>query len=242
MVHPLTTVTAVRAGDDGGYEVTREVTKASGRAAARPARFTAEQVVFAGARSAPSELLHRMRDEGDLPRLSDRLGDLTRTNSEAILGAIAPDRSVDYTTGVAITSSLPPRRAHPHRAGALRQGQQRDGAAADRAHRRRRPEPALAHLAAGDVDERRNVADLYDVRHWSERTVIALVMQTLDNSITTFTKTEPRRPGGRYLSSRQGHGSPTRPGSRPPTRPSACSPTRSAAPPAARSASRSTCR
>ena len=30
--------------------------------------------------------------------------------------------------------------------------------------------------------------DLYDVRHWSERTVIALVMQSRDNSITTFLK------------------------------------------------------
>ena len=44
-----------------------------------------------------------------------------------------PTPKVDYSQGVAITSSLPPRRAHPHRAGALRQGQQRDGAAADRA-------------------------------------------------------------------------------------------------------------
>ena len=47
---------------------------------------------------------------------------------------------------------LPPRRPHPRRAGALRQGQQRDGAAPDRAHRRRRPRAALAHLAEGDVE------------------------------------------------------------------------------------------
>ncbi|MGH3354257.1 MAG: GMC oxidoreductase, partial [Nocardioidaceae bacterium] len=46
-----------------------------------------------------------------------------------------------------------------------------------------------------------------DLRHWSERTVVALVMQTLDNSITTFTKRNPvtRR---RHLTSRQGHGAP----------------------------------
>jgi cholesterol oxidase len=44
-------------------------------------------------------------------------------------------------------------------------------------------------------------------RRWSERTLIALVMQHLDNSITTFTK---RGPGGiRIMSSRQGHGEPT---------------------------------
>lgn len=43
------------------------------------------------------------------------------------------------------------------------------------------------------------------VKNWSERTVITLVMQNLDNSITTFTKGGLR---GRHLSSRQGHGKP----------------------------------
>jgi cholesterol oxidase len=43
------------------------------------------------------------------------------------------------------------------------------------------------------------------VKTWSERTVITLVMQHLDNSITTFTKRGLR---GRHLSSRQGHGQP----------------------------------
>ena len=55
--------------------------------------------------------------------------------------------------------------------------------------------------------QRSNVKDLYDFGHWSERTVIALVMQSLDNSITTYTR---RVPGThrRYLTSRQGHGVP----------------------------------
>src|SRR5207342_90418 len=55
--------------------------------------------------------------------------------------------------------------------------------------------------------QRRSLRDLYDFRHWSERTVIALVMQTLDNSITTYTKPS-RIPGRRTLTSRQGHGTP----------------------------------
>jgi cholesterol oxidase len=55
--------------------------------------------------------------------------------------------------------------------------------------------------------QRRTVSDLYDRRHWSERTVIALVMQTLDNSITTFTK-RSRATGRRVLTSRQGKGVP----------------------------------
>jgi cholesterol oxidase len=43
-------------------------------------------------------------------------------------------------------------------------------------------------------------------RQWSERTVIALVMQHLDNSITTFTR--KTKFGFRMLDSKQGHGEP----------------------------------
>ena len=50
----------------------------------------------------------------------------------------------------------------------------------------------MAHLAEGDVDRARaTCAHLYDFKHWSERTIIALVMQSLDNSITTYTKQIP---------------------------------------------------
>jgi cholesterol oxidase len=50
------------------------------------------------------------------------------------------------------------------------------------------------------------VRRLYDLKHWSERTVIALVMQTADNSITTFGKRD--RLGRWRLTSKQGHGAP----------------------------------
>ena len=63
-------------------------------------------------------------------------------------------------------------------------------------------------MAAGDVDRSaRNVADLYDFKHWSERTVIALVMQSLDNSITTYGKRGPVHAAVR-MTSKQGHGAP----------------------------------
>ena len=44
------------------------------------------------------------------------------------------------------------------------------------------------------------------MRHWSEQTIIALVMQTRDNSITCFTKRGLL--GRRKLTSKQGHGEP----------------------------------
>ena len=54
-------------------------------------------------------LLHRMKDEGHLPGLSDRLGHLSRTNSESILGAIAPR----HLGRLHARASRSPRRFHP---------------------------------------------------------------------------------------------------------------------------------
>jgi len=206
-VLPLTTVTRVAPRSTGGYDVHVKFTKAkTGRRSARRV-LTAEQVVFAASSLGTQRLLHRMRDEGHLPRVSSRLGFLSRTNSESIMGAIAPDAKVDYSQGIAITSSFHPDQdthIEPVRYGkgsnlmSLMQTVLTDGDG---------PEPRWRTWLREMWTQRRNVADLYDLKHWSERTVIALVMQSLDNSITTYTK---RIPGTRkrYLTSKQGHGVP----------------------------------
>lgn len=205
VVHPLTTVTRIRPRSGGGYTVEARWTKAklSRRSAVRT--FTADQVVLSAAALGTQRLLHRLKAEGDLPHLSDRLGHLTRTNSESILGAIAPDTSVDYSTGVAITSSFHPdadTHIEPVRYGkgsnvmSLLQTVLTDGDG---------PMPRWRTWLHEMWNQRAHVRDLYDFRHWSERTVIALVMQSLDNSITTY----PRRtPFGWVMTSRQGHGRP----------------------------------
>ena len=209
VVHPLTTVTRVRPREAGGCEITTRWTKAklsrlTGKQSATKT-FTADQVVFSAAALGTQKLLHQLKGEGDLPRICDRLGMLTRTNSEAILGALAPDRSVDYTEGVAITSSWHPddvTHIEPCRYGkgsnamALMQT-----VLADDTPGRSRVRTWLRELWA----HRRTALDLYDFKHWSERTVIALVMQTLDNSITT--KGVKGRFGWR-MTSVQGHGLP----------------------------------
>jgi cholesterol oxidase len=61
----------------------------------------------------------------------------------------------------------------------------------------------LLHQAGEDP---RGILRMLNPRHWSERTVIALVMQHLDNSITTFTKRG--KLGRRRYVSKQGHGEP----------------------------------
>ena len=206
-VLPLTTVTRVRPRDGGGYDVHVRYTKAKVNRRISRRVLTAEQVVFSASALGTQRLLHRMRDEGHLPGLSQRLGYLARTNSESIGGVIAPDTTVDYSQGIAITSSFHPdanTHVEPVRYGpgsnlmSLLQSVLTDGDG---------DEPRWRTWLREMWRQRRDVRSLYDMKHWSERTVIALVMQSLDNSITTYTK---RIPGTRrrYLTSKQGHGVP----------------------------------
>src|ERR1700761_9851207 len=102
---PLTTVTAVRPDGDGS----RGDTVTTGSRPRRGGHLTAGQVVLAAGTYGTQQLLHRMRATGALPGLSDRLGTLTRTNSEAIPGVERfRSRGPDHSRGVAITSSVHP--------------------------------------------------------------------------------------------------------------------------------------
>jgi cholesterol oxidase len=206
-VHALTTVIGLTEIPGGGFRVRTRPTRSPLRG--RPGRvFTAEQVVMAASALGTQRLLHRMRDQGALPRLSAQLGVLTRTNSESILGSIARDRAVDYSRGVAITSSwYPDAETHiePVRYGkgsnamALLQTVLTD---------ERADEPRWRTWLKELWRQRRDLRRFYDVRNWSERTVIALAMQTIDNSITTTTR-RSRLTGRRILTSRPGHGIPS---------------------------------
>jgi cholesterol oxidase len=206
-VFPLTTVTAVRPATGGGYLVDTERTGPGPWHRRRT--IEAGQVVLAAGALGTQRLLHRMRVAGHLPQLSDRLGALTRTNSESILAATVPagaarKRGLDLTDGVAITSSFHPNantHVEPVRYGrgsnsmGTLQTLLTDGGP-------RRPLRWLAALARHPV----NGARALWVRRWSQRTVIALVMQSLDNSLTL----RYRRSwyGRRRLVATPGHGAP----------------------------------
>ncbi|MCW2814021.1 MAG: choD [Nocardioides sp.] len=205
-VLPLTTVTQIDPRQGGGYDVKVKYTKAKRATAKNTRTITAEHVVMAAASLGTQKLLHRMKDEGHLPRLSERLGYLSRTNSESILGAIAPSKDkTDYSYGVAITSSFhPDEHTHiePCRYGkgfntmALMQTVLTDGDG---------DEPRWQTWLKQMWGEKKQLLELYDLKHWSERTVIALVMQSLDNSITTYGK---KTKLGWRMTSKQGHGAP----------------------------------
>jgi cholesterol oxidase len=201
-VLPLTTVTAVRPFD-GGFAV--DLRRTGGRARAR---VTAGQVVLAAGTWGTQRLLHDMKDRGVLPRLSPRLGELTRTNSEAIIGAGRPsvDPARDFSRGVAITSSIHPDETthiEPVRYGkgsnamGLLQTIATDGAASA---------PRWLQAVRFMLRHPVQTGQLLRTHRWSERTVILLVMQSLDNSITTYTKKGLF--GRRRYTSKQGHGEP----------------------------------
>jgi cholesterol oxidase len=200
-VHPMTTVTTVRR-DGNRWAVD---THRTGRRRSVGTTFTADHVVFAAGTMGTQKLLHRLRDEGHLPNVSPRLGELTRTNSEAILGARTFAGDTDFTKGVAITSSFHPD-DHTH-IEPVRYGKRSNAmgllttALADGGGRSR-PATWLKEVARHPVTMLRNLS----MRKWSEQTIIALVMQTRDNSITCFT--EKTRFGKRRLTSKQGHGEP----------------------------------
>jgi cholesterol oxidase len=68
-------------------------------------KVRARNVVFSAGALGTLRLLFRCRDlTGSLPDISSRLGDMVRTNSEALLGASSRDRLTDYSEGIAITS------------------------------------------------------------------------------------------------------------------------------------------
>ncbi len=195
-VHPLTTVTSVREGDDGGYVIESE--RSNGKLRKGRRTFTAEQVVFAAAALGTQKLLHKLRDDGNLPELSPRLGELTRSNSEAIIGVQSQSRD-DFAQGVAITSSIHPEPQTHVEVCTYGKGQNSlfvqtvpmvDGGAF-------RFLRFLLTIVLHPLLFLRSLS----VRRASERSVILLVMQSLDNSLTSYLK-------GGLLKTKQGSGEP----------------------------------
>ncbi|MEN0130290.1 MAG: GMC family oxidoreductase [Brevundimonas sp.] len=204
VVVPETTVTALRPSGDGWTVETSR----TGRTATRT--FRADQVVVAAGTWGTQDLLHRLKATGVLPRLSDRLGHVTRTNSESLGGAATRWRGhrsrPDMTQGVAITSSVwlderthlePVRYGRGSNLMGLLSTVLTDGG-------RRVP----LRWARNVVRHPGQVASLLlGIGSWSRRTVIGLVMQSGDSSIVV----RPRRTwrGRVRLTSSAGPGEPS---------------------------------
>ncbi|MEP7334002.1 MAG: GMC family oxidoreductase, partial [Terracoccus sp.] len=208
-IEPLRTVVDLRPLDpavpEQGYAVT--TVRSGAWAAGRTRRtVTAGQVVIAAGAWGTASLLQSMQVEA-LPQLSDRLGELTRTNSEALGGAMTArvPSGVDLTRGVAITSSFNVDEATHVENCRYGPGSNLMGALAVMQVDGGGRVPRVVRFAGQAVRHPAVFARSLSTRRWSERTVIALVMQSRDNSITVGHK---RGLFGWRLTSEQGHGEP----------------------------------
>ena len=170
-----------------GYEVVSERSDAWFRRDSRTE--TARGVVMAGGPLGTNKLLQRCKRSGSLPRVSDRLGDVVRTNSEAVGAVTTKDDRHDFTKSIAITSSIyPDESTHIEN---VTYGRGADSMSflfwviTGPGGNVTRPIKALANAVRHPAHLLRSTWPL----RWSRRTVILLTMQTLDNVI----RLEPRR-------------------------------------------------
>lgn len=166
---------------DARYEI---LYRRSTRYIAPMQRVRAKNVIVSSGALGTMRLLFRCRDvTRSLPRLSPRLGDKVRTNSEALLGATAREATIDYSKGVAITSifsaddvtTIEPVR-YPAGSSLMKllAGPMTNG------------KTTLQRFAQSLVEIARHLPDFLNVqfrRGWAERTTILLVMQHEENWI-----------------------------------------------------------
>ena len=184
-VFPEHTVTKVEQLADGSWVVT---SRKSSAWFGKKRRFTAANVVIAAGTYNTQKLLHKMKITGVLPKISDYLGKLSRTNSEALTGSIMPKGGTDFSKGSAITSSFFPddhTHVEPVRYGkgsnfmGLLQTVMTDGEKI----RDRRKQWLRQVITKPSL-----LLKILDVRQWSERTVVALIMQNVDSAISVSSK------------------------------------------------------
>ena len=193
-IHELHEVHELLPLDGGGFEVhTRHPGWAQRAAHLHRHTYTAQQVIVAAHAYGSSKLLLHMQHSGRLPHLSSELGQRARTNSEQLLAltrthgqwTVDPEKvhitpgSISITSGVwpdAVTSIEPTIWGVGSNVFAMLVTYHQHG---EQKH------PTLSWLKQL-VEHPTQVLGISDPRHWSERTVIMLCMQTTDTSIELY--------------------------------------------------------
>jgi cholesterol oxidase len=213
-VRPERQVTEVRpiGAEDGsdGYEVTS--VRSGSWLRKRRDKLTARGVVVAAGALGTNQLLADCKQNADLPRLSDRLGYVVRTNTESIQAVTSPDDSRDFAKSVAITSSIyPDPDTHIE---VVTYGEGADSLSmlytlmTGDGTRLTRPLMWIGQVLRHPV----NFLRTFWPRRWSRRTVILLVMQTLNTAmrlrprrrllgrgVRLQTEQDPERPNPTYI-------------------------------------------
>ena len=201
-VLPERKAVSIRPLEGGGYEV-QTVNPLNRAQTHRPIR--APRVLVAAGVVGTLDLLLKCRDElRTLPEISPSLGDIVRTNSEAIVAALSPNVDDDLTHGAAISSHFYAN-AHTHITqnrfppgydfmrwymGPLTDGASPLGR-------------ALRTIAASVLHPIRTFRALF-ARNWHKRITVLTVMQTLDSQIAFRRGRRPLWPFKPVLHSRAG--------------------------------------
>jgi len=185
-VFPETKATLIREIGGGGYRVD---TASSTSLFFRGHRsFEAQNLVLAGGVLGTVNLLLKCREQGTLTRLSPMLAARVRTNSEALTGVMAKNIDVDYSEGIAITSSIYPDDVTHVEPVRYPSGSDLMGLLStfliDDENPLIRPLKWIWNIICHPLIFLRYVLPF----RWARRTIILLVMQTLDNSVKVFHK------------------------------------------------------
>lgn len=164
-----------------GWRITARATMGTGRTT-----YTADEVIFAAGALNSTRLLLDLQSRGRLPLLSQRIGEYVRTNSEALVGALMPTAATDFSEGVAITSSFyaddqthiePVRYGHGSSVMGLLQTFLTSG---------HTPKARRADWRKQFFKHPYRLLKILNLRKWSERTIIALVMQNVDSAVQVY--------------------------------------------------------
>jgi len=213
-IHPERQVTEIRplGAADGadGYAVSAERAGSWFHAERRTLR--AKGVVVAAGALGTNQLLANCKHSGALPGISDSLGAVVRTNSESIQAVTAPDDERDFSRSVAITSSIyPDPDTHIEVVTYGKGGDAMSGtftAMTGAGTKLTRPLKWLAAMGSHPLQTLRGLSPF----KWSQRTVILLVMQTVDaamhlqpkrklfgGGVRLQTEQDPERPNPTFI-------------------------------------------
>lgn len=199
-------------GDGDGSDGYRLHMRSPGLLGRRKHTLTARGVVIAAGALGTNQLLANCKHRGSLPNISDRLGQLVRTNSESVLAVTLPDDSDDVWNSVAISSSIhTDKDTHIE---VVTYGQKGDfmnllfTLLTGEGGRWTRVFSLLANVVRHPVNF---LKSLWPVG-WSRRTIVLLVMQSLDNAISfrakkrlfgngvrLTTEQDPEKPNPTYI-------------------------------------------
>ena len=167
----------------------------------RKGQLRANKVVFSAGVLGTVRLLLKCKADGVLPDLSDQVGNIVRTNSEALVGARAKSRKVDYSEGIAIAAGI--YSDDDTHIETVRYGRGHDAMS------------GLATIMVGGgppwprfmrfigqiiLHPLKFIKSLYPFS-WAHRSIILLVMQTIDNYLKLNYNRRWWRLGGRSLNS-----------------------------------------